>query len=191
MDFAQTLAELNILLGDSGNVTFTVEEKTRALTRAWNDPWVVRPATNSALTYNTSSSTATVPAGMTTVTSLGISANNSATSFPEGISNVWRQDGTTITFGPDASRYITNGYTLYLRGVYKLDPETDTLDTVGLQEYVISLAGFNTLTMLGHKKANLFLKNDVTMGELITLRRELRQDVAEGRARLSKAWESF
>lgn len=192
MDFQQTLDELNIVLGDSGDVTFTPEEKERALTKAWNDPYVIRQVTDSTQTFSTSTANYTIPATMTSVTGVYISTSNSATSFPEEVGgDVWTQRGTTLSFGPNASRYITSGYTLYIRGNYKLNPSTDTLDTVDLQEYVISLAAYNTLALLGHKKANLFLKNDLTVAELIALKREFRQDVAEGRARLTKAWESF
>jgi hypothetical protein len=44
--------------------------------------------------------------------------------------------------------------------------------------------------MLSHKKANLFTKNDVTMSELIGLKKDLQSDVVELRRRIRAKWES-
>jgi len=97
---------------------------------------------------------------------------------------------TNIHFKKGASSYIPDGYTLYIKGRVKLDPTTDTLPSSNHEEYIIALGGYNTLTLLGYKKANLFLKNDTSMSELINLRREFKQDVREYRAKLLREYEN-
>lgn len=188
--YAQTLSTLNIALGDTSNVTFTTEEKQRALTKAWNNSYVVTVQWDSSLTFDTSTYQYTVPSGLTTIKDIYISASNSTSDFPEKISNdLWEVVENKIQFKPQANNIIPDGYTLYLKGNYKVTVD-DTLDTVNLQEYVIALAGYETLTLLGYKKANLFLKNDTSMAELIALRREFKQDVIELRQKLAREFES-
>lgn len=191
MDFDTTLSELNITLGDSDNVTFTPEEKIRALQKAWNDSYVVKVVWDSTLTFDSSVYQYAIPTGVDTIKGVYISASNSSSDNPEPIdASLWSVIDGNIHFTPTAGRTIPTGYTLYIKGGKKLDPATDTLDTVGLQEYVIALAGYNTLGMLGFKKANLFLKNDTTVGELITLKRDLKDDVREARAKLLREYEA-
>lgn len=190
MDFADTLEQLNILIGDTDDFTFTTEEKTRALTKAWNDPYVVSTVWDNSLTYSTTSYQYARPATMTTVKGIYISASNSTSSFPEPVSDdLWSVVGSNIQFAPGAGGGIPNGYTIYIKGAYKLDPDVDTLDTVALQEYVLANAAFETLSMLTLKKANRFLKNDTTMGEAIALKREFRQDMLQARGRLQREFE--
>lgn len=191
MTFDETKDELNITLGDSEDVTFTPEEKIRALTKAWNDSYVVKVVWDSALTFDSSVYQYAIPTGVDTIKGVYISASNSSSDNPEPIdASLWSVIDGNIHFTPTAGRTIPTGYTLYIKGGKKLDPATDTLDTVGLQEYVIALAGYNTLGMLGFKKANLFLKNDTSMSELITLKRDLKDDVREARAKLLREYEA-
>lgn len=192
MDFDDTLDELNILLGDTGNVTFTPEEKIRALRKAWNDAYVVQPVRNATLTFTLGTYNQTLPSGLTTVTGIGLSpANNLTSDFPYPVStDLYEVIDGVIYWKNGANGIIPTGYTLYLTGNYKLNYATDTITNKNLQEYVIALAGVNTLTALGYKKANLFLKNDLTMSELIGLRRELKQEVLELRGKLARAFEA-
>lgn len=192
MDFQDTLDELNITLGDSADVTFTPEEKTRALQKAWKDAFVGKYVVDSSLAFTTGTYQQTVPATLTTVTGIGLSPSNSlASDFPYSInSDLFSIVNGSIQWKNGANTTIPTGYTLYLRGFYKYNYATDTITDPIMQEYVIALAGYNTLTLLGHKKANLFLKNDMTMAELITLRRELGQEVKELRGKLPVAFEA-
>lgn len=191
MDFDTALTELDIILGDSNNVTFSVEEKTRALKKAWNDSYVVTTAwDDDSLAYSQGTYQYELPDTITALMDIYISANGSSQPMPDPISNdLWELVAGNIQFNQRADYTIPDGSTLYLKGRYKLTTD-DTLDTVNIQEYVLSLAGMNTLTLLTHKKANLFIKNDTTMSELIQLRRELMADVKEARTRLLKEYES-
>lgn len=190
MTFAQSLTELNTILGDTGDVTFTPEEKTRAMTRAWKDSYVVKTVWDSTLTFTTDDFTYTLPSGMTTVKDIYLSTGNDSQNFPQPIdSDLWEVVDGVIQFSPSANAMIPSGYTLFIKGNYKYTTD-DTIDNTRIEEYVLDLAGVNTLRLLGFKKANLFLKNDTTMGELIALKRELEQDVKEGRLRLAKEYEN-
>jgi hypothetical protein len=190
MDITSALSTLDTVLGDSGDTTFTSTEKTRALTKAWNDPYVVTNVWDTSLTYTQGTYQYTLPAALNTLQDIYISPQGSTQPFPSPInSDMWELVNGKIQFRQRADYLIPNGYTLYLKGHYKL-LTTDSIADTNLQEYVLALAGFNTLTMLGHKKANLFVKNDTTMSELIGLRRELLAEVKEYRTRLPKEYES-
>lgn len=189
MDFADTLAEMNIVLGDSENVTFTPEEKTRALTKAWNDQYVVSDVWDATGTFSVSNYQTAVPATLSTIKDIGIKISTS--DFPESIPSTYYDIvGSNIQWSQEARYGLTDGTTLYALGTKKLTV-SDTLSTVALQEYVIALGASNTLTLLGYKKANLFLKNDTSMGELIALKRELQRDVEAMRARFSKQFQDI
>jgi hypothetical protein len=189
VDFTSALSELDTILGDSSDVTFTSAEKTRALTRAWNDQYVVVPVWDDSLTYSQGTYQYSLDT-MTVLQDIYLSPTGSSQPMPEPIEGgLWSVIDGQIQFSAKADAIIPTGYTLYLKGLVKLTT-ADSLPTVNLQEYVLALAGVNTLTLLGYKKANLFVKNDLTMAELIGLRRELMVDVREGRLRLQKEYQS-
>lgn len=190
MNFEEITDALNIQLGDTDDTTFTPEEKERALTKAWNDPYVVTTVWDTTLTFNQNAYQYEIPDTLTTVKDIYINPSNAASDEPEKISaDLWEVIEGNIQFKNAAFRTIPHGWTLYLKGHYKLTTEDD-LETVNLQEYVIALAGVETLNLLGYKKANLFLKNDTSMAELIALRREFRNDVREYRQMLPKQYET-
>lgn len=187
MDYNETLDELNATLDDTEDVTFTPEQKQRALTKAWNDSHVVKTVWDTTLTFDQNTYQYTVPTALTTVKDIYISTSNTTMDFPEPIdSDMWEVIDGNIQFV--GANIIPQGWTLYCKGNKKITVD-DTLDTTNLQEYVIALAGYNCLTALSYKKVNLFLKNDTTLSELIGLRRELGAEVKELRAKLQKDYE--
>lgn len=189
MDYQDTLDELNTTLNDTENVTFTPEQKARALKKAWNDSFVVQPVFDSTTTFASSTWDYPVPTTLTTVTD--VLMPRSTLEAPEYIdADFFEVSDGSVRFTPASSRFLNVGDTLTFKGNKKLSWATDTLDTPALQEYVIALAGYNTLTLLSYQKANLFLKNDTTLSELIALRRELFNEVKEYRSRLQKSFES-
>lgn len=189
MDFQDTIDAMNIQIGDTANITFTPEEKVRAMTKAWNDPYVVDNVWNTAGTFDSSNYQTALPAGVTTVRGIGV--RSSASEFPDPIdSDYYDVVGSNIQWSANARYGLTNGTALYILGTSKLTID-DTLDTVDLQEYVIALGSVNTLTTLGYAKANLFLKNDLSMAELITLKRELQKDVEQMRTRFAKVFQDI
>lgn len=190
MTFNQGLTELNTILGDSADVTFTSSEKTRALTRAWRDPYVVNPVWDTSLSYATGTYQYTRPATLSAIEDIYISPTGSSQPFPDPIDNsVWEVVNDKIQFNSAGNRFIPNGYTLYLKGRYKATT-SDTLTDERVIEYVLALAGVYTIKLLMHKKANLFTKNDTTVSELIGIKRELENDVRDFRRSLRRGWES-
>ncbi len=191
MTYDNTLDEVNVTINDSDDVTFTPEQKARALKKAWNDSYVVDDVTDSSLIFVTGTRTYPLPSGFTTVVEIGLSTGNSLNvDFVSPIaSDLWEVQGTNIVFKNDANSIIPTNYTLYIKGRKKLDWGADTLDATNMQEYVIALGSYNTLALLSYTKVNLFLKNDTSLSELIALRRELKQEVFELRAKLSRAFE--
>lgn len=182
------LTELDTTLGDSGNVTFSSDEKKRAMTRAWNDSFVVQQGWDNSLTYR--QGTYQYDSPFDAVEDIYLSSQGVSIPSNSPIdTSLWDLIAGEIQFNLKADNLIPDGSTLYIKGRYKLTVD-DTLDTPSLQEYVLALAGYNTLTLLSHKKANLFVKNDITMGELLSLRQQLLVDVKEARARLPKSYES-
>lgn len=198
MDLSTALTTLDTILGDSEDVTFSSSEKTRAMTRAWDDAYVVAPAWDTSLTYSTGTYRYSLPATISSVQDIYISPVGSSSPFPEPIdSSLWEAIDDEVSsidrdvrFTWRADNIIPDGSTLYIKGRYKIRT-SDSISNPVMQEYVLALAGVYTLTMLTHKKANLFTKNDVTMSELIGLRRELQQDVDRLRRQLTGLnWES-
>lgn len=189
MDFDDLLAEMNITLGDTPNTTFTPEEKTRALTKAFSDQWVVSQVWDTTGSFDTTNYQEPVPADLTTIQAIGVKLSTS--DFPEPLDSGYYDiiDGN-IHWSANARYGLTNGTTLYALGTKKLTTD-DTITDKAMQEYVISLGALNTLTLLGYKKANLFLKNDTTMGELIALKRELEKDVREMRGGFAKRFQDL
>lgn len=190
MTFDEGLTELNTILGDAADVTFSSSEKTRALTKAWRDSHIVREVWDTSLTYTVGTYQYSLPTTLTTIKDIYISPTGAQEPFPDPIDNdLWELVDDNIQFTWQADRIIPNGYTLYIKGNYKLTT-TDAITNTTMIEYVLAIAGVETLKLLAHKKANLFTKNDVSMGELITLKRELNQDVVDLRRRLRRSWES-
>jgi len=191
MNYDDTYEQMNITLGDSDDVTFTPEEKNRALQRAWKDAYVVNKVNDPTLTFATNTDTYTLPTALNTVTDISISPSNSTSDFRMTIpSDLYDVTNGSIVFKNNANSLLENGYTLYVKGNYKYDYTADTLAGDALQEYVIALGAYNTLTALAYKKVNLFLKNDTTLSELIALKRDLKQEVLELRAKLQRSFES-
>lgn len=187
MDYSDFTDSLNITLGDTANTTFTVEEKQRALDKAFNDDYVFEPIWDSSTTFAAGTYRYAKPSGVDVIQDVYFQPSTS--DFPEPISaDCWETVDGELSLTPLANKYFNAGDTIFIKGRTKLGTDA-TVSDVGLQEYILALAGYNTLTLLTFKKANLFLKNDTTMGELITLRRELEREVKEYRNRRPREWE--
>ena len=191
MDFATLLSTLNIDLGDTDNFTFTPEEKTRALTEAFNDPYAVKIVWDSSTVFDTVTYQYAIPGTMNTVKDVYISASNSTSDEPEKISaNLWEIVGSNIQFKNGANKVIPDGFTLYIKGNYKYTI-SDTVAETNLQEYILSVAQLKCLKSLGTKKLNRFLKNDTSVAEIVGWRNVLTQEVAEARRRLPRDFEAL
>lgn len=187
MDSADFLAELNIRTGDTDNFTFTPEEKGAALTEAFNDEYVITDKWDTSLLFTQGTYQYTKPSGVDAVSDIAIKADNSH-DYPEKIDpSLWEVVGNNIQFKPGAD-IIPTGYTLYLKGKTKYD-DADTINEVNVQEYLLNLAQLRLYKIMLAKKSMRFLKNDTTVGEIVTVKRDLEQDVAQYRRRLPKQYQ--
>ena len=185
MDYTALYNELNIILGDSDNFTFTPEEKQRALKQAINDRYVVKPAMGT-FTYSSSTRGYTLPSGINTVRNLQYSSDSD---WPRSLpGDSYEVIDGTIYMDYDYRYDIPDGATITVLGNDKLTI-TDTISSTNLQEYILTLAHFTTLSLLGTKKTNRFIKNDTNMSEIIALRRELQQNILQQRQSLARSYE--
>jgi hypothetical protein len=185
MTYAEALDELNILLGDTDNFTFTPEEKQRSLKDAWRDRYIVNKVTDATNTYSSTTETYTTT-GLTTVTDVKY---NTSDSWKESLpSDAYRYSAPTLSIDKDYRYIIPTGSTLTIYGNYKLTI-TDDITNEQAIEYMLALAHYNTLKLLGAKKTNRFIKNDTNMNEIIALRNALAIDIRSLRQGLEQSYE--
>lgn len=188
MDQTALLEELNIRLGDTDNFTFTPEEKTKALNEAINDDFVLSPVWDDTLVYSTGTYQYPLPPTITVVQDIYVKPDNSQDDPIKIGGDAWEVIKGALQF-KSVLQPVPTGYTLYLKGNYKYTT-SDTITETNVQEYVLNLAQFNCLKMLGIKKALRFLKNDTSMSEVIAIKRELEQAVRDYRKRMPTSWEA-
>jgi hypothetical protein len=183
MNFSTALSTLNNELGDGDNFALSAVEKTRALTRAWNDKYVVTEDVDTTNTYVNTTDAYDIPEEMRAV--LHVYQEPSTDGFKKELPHdAWHIINTLgdrqIQVHRSYKDLLENNKTLHIHGVVKLTT-SDTLDTVELQEYVLQLANYNCVKMLLNKGTFKFLKNDTSVAELVALKRELQQDVEDYR----------
>jgi len=183
--FADALTELNIRLGDDDNFTFTPEEKTSALTTAWRDRYVVNTVVDTNNTFNVSTQNYTI----NNVTSVSeVSYSNDSTWGDPLPSDAWSFSAPTLSFDQAYRYQIPASATIRVKGKYKLTTTDDITDDM-VFEYVLKLAHLQTLTLLGAKKTNRFIKNDTNMNEIIALRNSLATEIIGMRQGFQQAYE--
>ena len=113
---------------------------------------------------------------------------NDANTFPKPLdSNAFSVINGIIYISSDYQYSIPNGATLCIKGSKQLTTTDDlAADRV---EYVLKLARYNTLSMLGGKKANKFLQNDTSMPEIMAIRQTLEKEIANMRRRFTQSVE--
>src|SRR5690349_22013897 len=140
MDLTAAQASLNTIIGDGNDTTFTSSEKQRALTKAWNDPYVTNEVWDTSLTYTTGTYQYTRPSALSSIQDIYISPTGSSHPFPDPIdSDLWEEVNGKIQFNWRADGIIPSGYALYIRGRYKLTT-SDSVTDANMQEYVLALA---------------------------------------------------
>lgn len=187
MDLSDFLTELNVRIGDTDNFTFTPEEKTSALTEAFNDDYVITDKWSASLTFTQGTYQYTLPSDVDVIADIYVKADNSS-DYPEKIdSSLWEVIAGVLQFKAGAN-VIPTGYTLYLKGKTKFD-STDTINEVNVQEYLLNLAQLKLYKIMLAKKSMRFLKNDTSVSEIVTIKRDLQTDVDSYRRRLPKSFQ--
>ena len=188
MTYDDLLEKLNIRLGDSDNFAFTIEEKQEALDEAFNDEHVVDDDWDSSLTFSHNTSEYPLPSGVGTVMDIYIKVDNNLDEPEKIASNLWEVINGNIQFKPGA-KTIPEGWTLYIKGRVKFTTD-DSVTAARLQEFILNSAQLHCLNMYGTKKALKFIKNDTSMSEIITFKRELERKVAGYKARIPRSFEN-
>ncbi len=163
--FNQLYARMNTMLRDPDDFTFSQAEKQEALGRALDDPAVYKITRDTSTVIVASKASYPVPSGLEGVTEVGYEpwADGFYKPLDRG---AWDEIDGTI--------YLTRSYMglpagqkLWLTAAYKFS-NADLIPTF-LQEYVLNLGVANTIDILKEGKSNRFLRNDITMSELIAV----------------------
>jgi hypothetical protein len=177
--------ELSRNIGDLNNFTFTTDQKTDALTRAFNDKYAVTVVWDNSVTFTISQYQYAIPADITVISDIYLERDVSQ--FPEAISReLWEVVNGNIQFNNVAHWTIPDQYPLWLKGYYKVKT-TDTISDTGLQQYILALAGWNLLKTLTFTKLGSFLRNDTSIQELLASRKEMQADIAYWRQQIQIA----
>lgn len=186
MDFQDLYNKLNIKLGDNDNFAFTQEEKEEFITEAIEDSYVVKTVRDVTLTYSLGTSRYAVPTALTTVKDISIKYGDYAD--PEPIALPWEVVDRYIEFKGGSSA-LPDGTTLYIRGNYKYTI-ADTIAETNLQQYVLNLAQINAMDGIGIKKILKFVKNDMTVSEMMAVKSNLERKTQQQRLRLPREFQS-
>lgn len=173
------LITLNTELSDTANTTFTAAEKTQFLTKAINDPYVYSVTRDTSLTTLASTYSYTAPTGLDAIFELGLNIDG------DGIFHqVPREDydliNGVIYFNTNS---LPTGKTIQIVGKSKLTTVTSDFPTK-VQDYIIELSIVNAFEFLKTKLTTRFLKNDMTMADIINSISTHKQRAAELRQAL-------
>lgn len=188
LDFADALTQLAILTSQTANFTFNVDELTQALTAAWQDTNVVNIVWDGSLTYAMGTYQYPVPDDMNTVKDIYIEKNSSQ--YPDKIaSNLYEVVDGNIQFHNKAQYVFSDNYTLFIKGGNKLTVDDD-LQTDAQINYVLSLAALILLRQLALKAAFVFLRNDISMSDIIRVKNDVQTDVIRYKQALAREYEN-
>lgn len=188
MTYAEAQDLLDIDLNDNDNFTFTPEEKQSALRQAWDDPYNVSSVWDETTTYSNTTYQYTKPVTIDYIKS--IYYTTASEPFPVRLeTGSFDSVGDNIYITPEARYTIPDGATVVIRGTKQLATTDDVADDK--KEYVLKLARYNLLSMLGGKKVNKFLQNDTTTAEIMAMRQALERELAMMRKRFTQAPEVF
>lgn len=179
--YAEMGTRLDTMLSDAADRTYSSSEKDEFLDSAYNDPLVFQIARDTSLTTGTETPSYTLPSTIDEV--LDVMIDTRADGFPERVDrSAYEVIAGTIYFDW-TQQYIPSGKTIVIIGKQKLTTDDDL--PMFLQEYVLHLASIYALEFLKNKFASRFLKNDVSMTEIIAAINTHRQRVAELRKSLA------
>lgn len=179
--FPQLKARLNLRLRNTNNRMLNDAEVVDALTNAYNDPYVYQVVLDNSTTSVAYQAQYAVPSTLSTV--LDIRLDSNADGYGDNVdSSAWEQIGDQIYFNRNHKNMLS-GKPLIMIGIQQLGVADLIPDLV--QDYLLTMANIACVEMFKNGYAGFFLKNSVTMGELInhltTLRQEaerLRQAIA-------------
>lgn len=160
---SQLKTRLNTRLRDTGNLTFTSAEKDEMLIEAIADPYVYIADRDTSLTTVDSQSVYPMPDGFDDIYEIGIDINADGYVSPIPRSEYDVLNGNLIF--ASSSKTLTAGKTLHIYGKRKLTTTDIFPDKV--QEYILSLAIVGAFEMLKTSLTTRFVKNDMTMTDIV------------------------
>lgn len=159
--FADLKTRLNTKLRDSQNLTFTDDEKTEILTVAINDPYVYTLTRNASLTTAASTYAYALPTDVEEVFDLFLDTDGNGVGY-----HVSREDYDVIDGYIRARVTWPENTPIILFCKTKLD-SASTDYPVKMQEYILELALVEAFELLKTSLTTRFLKNDMTMADII------------------------
>lgn len=169
---SQLLTKLNTRLRDGGNTTWSAAEKNEILSQAINDPYVYIVDRDDTTT--TTANTATYPSPFQEIYDMYIDINDDT--FPMHIprSNYDIVNGNI--YMDRSMRSLATGHSLIIYGKKKLTDSDLYPDIV--QDYILEMAMVGAFEMLKTSLTSRFVKNDITMAEVIQSINTHRQEAA-------------
>lgn len=166
LSYTQMYTRLNTWLRDGDDFTFSQVEKNEALGLAIDDPlvYVNDRDTSLSVTDNVTFSYQ-LPSGWTNVNNIAIDVYGDGSDKNIDRSAWWVTNGV-LYFQRNYVISFPVGHSIILYGRHKLS-NFDIIPNF-LQEYVLCMAAANTIAYLRAGKTNRFLRNDVTMGEMLS-----------------------
>lgn len=188
LQFSDGLTQLAILTSQTANFTFNNDEMTQALTTAWQDTNVVNIVWDDSLTYSMGTFQYPIPDDMDTVKEIYIEKDSSQ--YPDPIaSSLYEIVAGNIQFHNKAQYVFSDNYTLFLKGGNKLTVDDD-LQTDAQINYVLNLAALILLRHLALKAAFVFLRNDVSVADIIRAKADVQADVLRYKQALAREYEN-
>ncbi len=174
------LTRLNTRLRDAANTTWTAAEKTEALTIAINDPYVYGVTRDTSLTTSSSVYSYTLPSGVSMVYRLMVDLDGDGIASPVARTSWEVING--VLYLLDQS--IPAGKTLTIIGKNKYTSSTSDYPT-NVQEYILELAMVEAFELLKSSLTSRFLKNAITMADIVQSITTHKQRAAELRASIT------
>lgn len=167
--YTQLRTRLDTNLADSEDKTFSSGEKDEFMNRAFNNAQVSTINRDTSLTSSSSVNAYAVPSGTQEITDIFID------DLGDGVGSAIARNTYDVIDGYIYFRNIplVDGKTIILFYKKKLTTSDSVPDS--LQEYVLLLAELEAFGFMKNKYSTRFLKNDVSMGELISSMGELQQ----------------
>lgn len=167
------LTRLNIQLRDADNRTFTAAEKTEVLDIAVNDPYVFIIARDDSTTTVADQARYTRPGNITKISHINLLQTDG---YEDTIDNQsWEEVGDEFIFDR-TMQGLPASKTLVVYGKQKLT-DVDLYPEM-LQDYILIIARIHCFELLKTSLATRFLKNDITMSDLIQTINSLKQEAA-------------
>lgn len=181
LSFSQMKTRGKVKLRDTANVTLTDSEHAENLKSALYDPYVYIIDRDDNTTTVANQANYDVPDGMTEVTDILIDLYDNG--YPVRVERQGYDIINGVIYFDLRHQSIPDGKTMIIIGKVKLDENSLIPDF--LQEYVFQLYMIETFEMIKTSLTTRFVKNDITMSEIVASIGTHKSRAAELRGQLS------